>query len=152
MIEYQLDWMKIADFLLISHLLASPIFYCLYLKSQPSRNLKLEEVISCFEKFHKENQEISNQKFKTLHWKGKLVQENDETLKEEIEFYKSQSRFYLFATFFLIGLLCIVHINLYLQKHFEIECVVFRGDEKIYCDPQSINSGLKIVRNSQNES
>ena len=120
-------------------------------KSQPSRNLKLEEVISSFENFHTENREIPNQKFKTLHWKGKLVQENDETLKEEIEFYKSQSRLYLFATFFLIGLLCVVHINLYLQKHFEIECVVFHGDEKIYCDPQSIKRGLKIVRNSQNE-
>ena len=31
LVEYQLDWMKIADFLSIAHFSASPISYCSYL-------------------------------------------------------------------------------------------------------------------------
>ena len=30
LVEYQLDWMKIVDFLLIAHFCTSPIFYCSY--------------------------------------------------------------------------------------------------------------------------
>ena len=87
-------------------------------KSKPSRNLKLEEVISSFESFQRENQIISNQGFKTLNWKGKLVQENDETLNNEIKRYKFKSRFYLFTTFLLFALLCTFHITLYLKNDF----------------------------------
>ena len=102
-------------------------------KSKPSRNLKLEEVISSFESFQRENQIISNQGFKTLNWKGKLVQENDETLNNEIKRYKFKSRFYLFTTFLLFALLCTFHTTLYLKKQ-EIECVTFYGDDQVYCD------------------
>ena len=85
-----------------------------------------------------------------MNWKGTLVQENDETLNNEIKRYKFKSRFYLFTTFLLIALLCTFHITLYLKKQ-EIECVIFYGDDQVYCDMQSIRKGLKIVRNIQNE-
>ena len=38
LVEYQLDWMKIADFLSIAHFCASPILYCSYLSSSSVDN------------------------------------------------------------------------------------------------------------------
>ena len=79
LIEYQLDWMKIAGFLSIAHFCACPSFYCSY--------LKLDITFNCY-----------NIKFHNSYHSNAYAQNNllDMLAQRELE-YDKLNRFFIFS-------------------------------------------------------